>query len=280
MLADDTVRLLRFIKAGSDPNDGLGKAGAEMAERFNSLPMALKIAIPALALPAAVVGGIVLAPIEVGIGALVAIGGASAVLAGTAGAVSAQPESNGTKDLTVLPMVEASNFRVINERPVREDIIYATHPLNDQLLIPARKLHAFVAEEIVHAISAYAASKVRIKTMAIAIKSSKSGKVFVGGKLSEVPVGLEVSGGSHRGYAYNASYREPPKIRPLDTCPIWMDAFPALRGTFDRKGVGTIHQSERQDMGFNIRAEAAKVAGINLDWLSEFDIQVDAEFVR
>ena len=43
-----------------------------------------------------------------------------------------------------------------------------------------------------------------------------------------------------------------------------MDAFPALRGTFDRKGVGTIHQSERQDMGFNIRAEAAKVACIML----------------
>ena len=127
MLADDTVRLLRFIKAGSEPNDRLGKFGAEMAEGFSSLPMPLKIAIPALALPAAVVGGIVLAPIAVGIGALVAIGGASAVLAGTAGAVSAQPESNGTKDLTVLPMVEASNFRVINERPVREGITYATH---------------------------------------------------------------------------------------------------------------------------------------------------------
>lgn len=151
-----------------------------------------------------------------------------------------------------------------------EDVYYVRHPKKSQTdcLIPAGEFHKYIIREQIADIISYARANLRVKELEILVSRKNSGKLGLNGVLEGLP--LEGKAQLDFGDVYSAKINCPTPLKASEKKKnfVWIDDFPHALSIIDDVTGGTFSINESFDLSFGLSANAAKVFGIEIGWIT------------
>jgi len=178
-----------------------------------------------------------------------------------------------------IPLSKSVILKDVDGHVLEKGSVYAGHPLNGSLM-KASALHSFILKEQRAQIIRYFRSAVALKSLTIEIISQNSGEFYMGGGWKAINGKAEKEEKVEQRHWFAVSYSDPQKESEGEARDLfWMPYFDELvAATQDSRG-GSIETTTSLNTAFGISAEAAKIANINSNWISQQSFLVKAEYI-
>lgn len=204
---------------------------------------------------------------------------AGATVAVAASGVLRLFSKNGAEQIEALNQSQVADMIDAEGSQLSIGTIYAVHPLVRGTMLKADTLHSYIIKEQRAQIIRYFRTAVALKSLTIEVLCQNSGKYYAGGGWKIATVGGGKSEESEQRHWFTATYSTPRKEEGKDTDALfWMPYFDEIiAATKDASG-GSIESITTLNTSFGISAEAASLANIDANWISNQSFLIKAEY--
>lgn len=187
---------------------------------------------------------------------------------------------SGSEQIESLTVSHASALKDVEGQTLNIGAVYGEHPLIGNSYIKADSLHAHVVREQRSQIIRYFRSAVALKSLTIEIVCSKSGKRYAGGGWKMITAGAGTEGEEEQRRWFTAMYSDPRREPQSDNDNLfWMPYFDEIVAATKNASGGMIETVTSLNTSFGISADAARIANIDGNWISQQSFLVRAEYV-
>ncbi|WP_242416493.1 hypothetical protein [Sphingomonas panni] len=203
------------------------------------------------------------------------VGVAGLVTAATALGGYAKSWWDGVDEVDVLPPEGRADLEEMAGQKLKLNVPYAVVRALD-LVVEADRLQSVMVRRELAELLTYLRGELHLTSFKAYVRQANGGKVFVGGMLRGES---EIAGfaGSSRETALAWS-TETPSVPEGSARSVFVDQYPDVVAAARAARNGSFEASQLRSFDFGISAKAAKQAGIDAAWLSQYEIRIEASY--